>query len=143
MPAVHECRYHVQPTDIDDQGHVNNLEYLKWMQTAAVEHSAVQGWPPERYVEEGSAWVVRSHWIEYQQPAFEGDEIVVRTWVANFKKVLSLRKFQIERPADNTILAIAETNWAYIGTKHRVPRRIPKELIEAFEVIESLPTADE
>jgi len=135
MPQIHEFRYTVQASGIDEQGHVNNLEYLKWMQDAAIEHSSLQGWPPERYVEQGSAWVVRSHWIEYQQPAFEGDEIVVRTWVASFEKILSLRKFRIERPSDQKTLAVAETNWAYIGTKHRVPRRIPVELIESFEVL--------
>ena len=135
MPQIHEFQYTVQASDIDEQGHVNNLQYLKWMQDAAIEHSSLQGWPPERYIEEGSAWVVRSHWIEYQQPAFEGDEIVVHTWVTGFEKILSLRKYRIERAADKTILAIAETNWAYIGTKHRVPRRIPAELIASFEVL--------
>ena len=135
MPKIYEYIHTVQEAEIDGLGHANNLEYLKWMQSAAIEHSSTQGWPPERYLEIGAGWVVRTHFIEYLQPAYAGQEIVVRTWVANFKKVTSLRKYTIVRLEDDTILAEAETNWAFIGTKHRVPRRIPAELSGSFELV--------
>src|SRR5579859_4489238 len=84
MPAVFEFPLRVTSADLDGViRHVNNLVYLKWMQSAAVAHSAVQGWPAERYQELGAGWVVRSHHIEYLQAAFDDDEIIVRTWVAN------------------------------------------------------------
>jgi acyl-CoA thioester hydrolase len=120
---------------IDGQGHASNLEYLRWMQDAAVAHSAAQGWPPERYLEIGAGWVVRSHWIEYLQPAFAGDEVTVFTWVADFRKVRSLRKYKIVREVDEAVLARAETDWAFIGLEHRVPRRVPRELVEAFIIV--------
>ena len=133
MPAVFQWSHTVTADEIDGQGHVSNLEYLRWMQSAAVEHSAAQGWPTERYEEEGSAWVVRTHFIEYQAPAFEGQNIVIDTWVTGFEKITSLRKYRIRRSDDDALLAIAETNWAYIGRKHGVPRRIPQELKDSFE----------
>lgn len=132
MPAVFFWEHTVCEDEIDAQGHVNNLEYLKWMQSAAVAHSTEQGWTPERYVEEGSAFVVRSHSIEYLAPAFAGQPLIVETWVTGFQKVTSLRKYLIRRPDDDKLLAQAETNWAYIGRKHGVPRRIPQELIDSF-----------
>lgn len=140
MPAVYHWTHTVTADSIDEQGHVNNLEYLRWMQSAAVAHSSVQGWPPDRYVEEGSAWVVRTHFIEYLVPAFEGDDVRVETWVTGFQKVTSLRRYRIVRASDDKLLANAETNWAYIGRKHGVPRRIPQELIESFEPV---PDADQ
>lgn len=133
MPAVFFWEHTVLEDEIDGQGHVNNLEYLKWMQSAAVAHSAAQGWPAERYEQEGAAWVVRTHFIEYLAPAFAGQNVIVETWVTGFQKVTSLRKYVIRRPDDGSLLAKAETNWAYIGRKHGVPRRIPKELIGDFE----------
>jgi acyl-CoA thioester hydrolase len=133
MPAVFFWEHTVREEEIDEQGHVNNLEYLKWMQSAAVAHSTEQGWSPERYVEEGSAFVVRSHAIEYLAATFAGQNIVVETWVTGFQKVTSLRKYLIRRPDDDALLARAETNWAYIGRKHGVPRRIPQELSDSFE----------
>ncbi|MGZ0169887.1 MAG: hypothetical protein ACKVHE_10045 [Planctomycetales bacterium] len=46
------------------------------MQSAAVAHSSEQGWSPERYADEGSAFVVRSHSIEYLAPSYAGQSIV-------------------------------------------------------------------
>jgi len=135
MPAIYCHSHRVVPEEIDELGHVNNLHYLKWMQTAAVAHSAAQGWPTQRYRDLGTAWVVRSHQIEYRQPAFVGDELEIRTWVSDFRKVTSLRKYQVYRPKDATVLAIGETQWAFLGLSPYAPRRIPPELAEAFSLV--------
>jgi len=138
MPAVLEFPLRVTVADLDGViKHVNNLVYLKWMQSAAVAHSAAQGWPAERYQELGAGWVVRSHYIEYLQAAFDDDEIVVRTWVANLKKVTSLRRFQIVRTSGGkeALLAIAETDWAFIHFATHQPKRIPPEVASAFEIV--------
>lgn len=135
MPAVYHYEHLVNDAEIDAQGHVNNLEYLRWAQSAAIAHSAAQGWPMEKYREMGAGWVVRSHRIEYFQSSFVGDRIVVQTWVSNFQKIQSLRKYRIVRPADEALLAVAETNWAFVEFKHGAPRRIPGELAASFEVV--------
>ena len=135
MPAIFEFPHTVQPEEIDGQGHVNNIEYLRWLQDAAVEHSAAQGWTTERYRATGAVFVVRSHLIEYLQPAFVGDELKVVTWVSNFGKITSLRKYLVVRPSNNTVLVKAQTNWAYISWPQRTPKRCPPELVEAFVVV--------
>ncbi len=135
MPAVFEYRLTVAEQAIDGQGHVNNLEYLRWMQEAAIAHSDAQGWSSERYRRFGAGWVVRSHKIEYLQAAFAGDQIVVYTWVADFRKVRSLRKYKIVRVSDGVTLARAETDWTFFAYQSRVPRRIPPEVAEAFVVV--------
>jgi acyl-CoA thioester hydrolase len=140
MPAIHEYRHTVTDRDIDQLRHANNLSYLHWMQAAALEHSAAQGWPTEAYQALGAGWVVRSHHIDYLQPAFEGDSIVVRTWVADMKKVTSLRRYEILRPeADaSVVLARAATDWAFVRFSTGVPQRIPPEVAGAFEVVETV-----
>lgn len=135
MPAIFTYELTVAQAAIDEQGHVNNLEYVRWMQEAAIAHSAAQGWTAARYLEIGAGWVARSHWIEYLQPAFAGDPIVVYTWVANFRKIRSLRKYKMVRTSDLVVLAVAETDWAFIGLEHRVPRRVPSEVADAFIVV--------
>ena len=135
MPAIYDHPHVVHDDEIDALGHVNNLSYLKWMQDAAIAHSTAQGWSTQRYLEIGSGWVVRSHAIDYRQPAFAGQEIVVRTWVSNFRNIRSLRKYKIIRPDDNTVLALAQTDWAFIGYEHLVPRRVPPEIVAAFELV--------
>ncbi|MFQ5731117.1 MAG: acyl-CoA thioesterase [Planctomycetaceae bacterium] len=137
MPAVFEHHLTVREDEIDPQGHVNNLEYLKWMQDAALAHSAAQGWTGERYFEIGGGWVARKHVIEYLHPAFAGQPVVVKTWVASFHKIRSLRKYRIVRPETDgeILLAKAETEWAFIGLERHVPRRIPVEVSSAFEIV--------
>jgi len=135
MPAIFTYELTVSEAAIDGQGHVNNLEYVRWMQEAAIAHSIAQGWPAARYEEIGAGWVARSHWIEYLQPAFAGDPVVVYTWVANFRKIRSLRKYKMVRTSDQAVLAVAETDWAFIGMEQRVPRRVPPEVAQAFIVV--------
>ena len=120
--SVFVFEHDVREDEIDALGHVNNLAYLKWMISAAVAHSSACGWTTERYLDSGGGWVVRSHKIEYFNSAVANDRISVRTWIAGFKKVTSLRRYRIVRDSDQTLLAQAETNWAFIGFEHRVSR---------------------
>ena len=133
MPAIYQHPISVTPAAIDRQGHANNVEYVRWMQDAAVAHSVAQGWDAARYAEIGGTWFVRSHHIEYLQPASEGDALTVRTWVATLDRVRSLRRYRIERDGD--LLARAETEWVWIDAIRGRPRPIPAEVAEAFEVV--------
>ena len=135
MPAIYHHRLQVQDNEIDELQHANNAAYVNWMQAAAIAHSTAQGWPSERYWNASYAWVARSHMIEYLQPALAGDQLVVRTWVADMQRVSSLRRYEIRRETDDTILARAETRWAFINLKTRKPVRIPQEVQADFQVV--------
>ena len=135
MPALFEYRHKVLVSEIDELGHVNNLAYLRWMQSAAIAHSTAQGWSGPAYRELGSGFVVRRHEIEYRQPAFVDDDIAVRTWVADMRKMTSLRRYEIARPADGVLLAVASTNWAFIDFATGRLNRIPPQVSSAFELV--------
>ena len=135
MPRVFEHFHTALAEEIDQLGHVNNLAYLRWMLSAAAGHSSVQGWTTERYQQLGAAWVVRSHEIKYLASAFEGERIVVRTWVADLKHFSCLRKYKIVRVSDHVLLASATTEWAFVDTKTGTLKRIPAEVLDAFEVV--------
>lgn len=135
MPAIYEHHLTVSPGEIDRMGHVNNLVYMSWMQAAAVAHSAAQGWNADRYEQLGSGWVVRSHEIKYVEPAYDGQPIIVRTWVADMTRVSSTRRYRIVRAADDALLAKAATRWAFINFATGTLARIPAEVIESFELV--------
>ena len=73
-----EMRITIDPGDIDQMGHVNNVVYLRWVQDVAVAHwlAAAPTVDLDKLL-----WVVIRHEIDYKQPAFLGDEIIARTWV--------------------------------------------------------------
>jgi len=131
---VHELT--VTEADIDRVGHVNNRAYLRWMEEAALAHSSANEWPPQRYDEVGFGWVAKSHFIEYLKPAFLDEDILVRTWVSGFKRASSVRRYRIERPQDDVVLAIAETNWAFVNLKTLAPARIPAEVADCFTPVD-------
>lgn len=135
MLPVYEHHHAVAPEEIDSQGHANNVAYVNWMQDAAVAHSRARGWTDARYHAMGQGWVARSHWIEYRQPAMPGDRIIVRTWVATMTKVTSTRRYRILREGNGDLLAVAETNWAFIDYTTGRPCRIPAEVVASFQLV--------
>jgi acyl-CoA thioester hydrolase len=139
MPEIYEHRHTVRPDEIDRQGHANNVVYVRWMQDAAMAHSAAQGWPDERYVQAGFGWVVRWHRIEYLQPAFAGDQLLIQTWVSTMQKVMSLRCYRFLRTGDSAPLATAETMWAFVDNAHGRPARILPAVAAAFSVVADPP----
>jgi acyl-CoA thioester hydrolase len=132
--ALFDYPHTVTREDIDELGHAGNFHYIKWTQRAAIAHSTANGWPAERYFELGAGWVVRSHKIIYLKPAFEGDELLVRTWVASARAASSVRMYEIGKPGGET-LARAETEWAFINYKKQRPVRIPPEVARCFEIV--------
>ena len=135
MPAIFEHTQPVLPSDIDGIGHVNNLVFVRWLQDAAVAHSAAQGWPGSAYHQLGKGWVVRSHFVEYLGPAFENDLITVRTWVSEMKRATSARRYHIFRGPDRILIGRAETQWAFVSFSSLMPCRVPDEVTQAFEVV--------
>ena len=118
---------------MDENRHANNIAYVRWMQEAAIQHSAICG--ATRLAQSlGATWVIRTHRIEYLSPAFAGDAITVETWVANFRKVRSLRRYKFIRAADQTVLAEAETDWVFVDAATGRPRAIPGEIRKVFGV---------
>ena len=136
MPAIYEHALVVSAEEIDRLGHVNNLVYMSWLQAAALAHSAAQGWTAERYEQMGCGWVVRAHQIKYLQPAYVGESIVVRTWVADMKKVASTRRYRVLRAADQALLASAMTEWAFVDYTSGTLKRIPDEVWRSFELVD-------
>lgn len=115
---------------IDENGHVNNVAYVQWMQDTAVEHySSIGG-----VIAQGpnATWVIREHRIEYFLPAFEGEEIEIRTWVENIRRVRSLRKYEFVRKSDGKTLVKGETDWVFVDTSTGRPLAIPDHVSQVF-----------
>ena len=132
LSDVFELHYEVVKTDIDANNHVNNLEYLRWTLRAAHAHSKFVGWSSDRFREYGAGFIVRSHNIKYRLPALLGDQVTIKTWVKEFNKVSSIRKYQIIRSSDGRRLADAETNWVFVDHETTGLTPIPDEVREAF-----------
>src|SRR5215510_15005858 len=102
LSSVYSKTITIPQSAIDENGHVNNVIYVQWMQDIAVEHySSIAGIEIQGL---DGTWVVREHKIEYLLPAFVGEEIEIKTWVENVRRVRSLRKYEFIRKADRQTL---------------------------------------
>jgi acyl-CoA thioester hydrolase len=134
---VYRHRFTVPASAVDENGHVNNVVYIQWMQDVATLHfSAVGGTGLMRAA--GATWVVRSHNIEYLLPLFAGEEVTVLTWVVNFRRVRSLRRYRFLRTADGTLLAKGETDWVFVDNASGKPCRIPDGITGLLPLLEDI-----
>jgi len=141
MEAIYRIEIIVPAEAVDRNRHVNNVAYVQWMQDAAIQHSAATGCT--RMTEAiGATWVARMHRIEYLSPAFAGEAITVLTWVADFRRVRSLRRYKFIRAADQKVLAQGETDWVFIDVSTGRPRGIPGGIANLFELVPDEPDND-
>jgi acyl-CoA thioester hydrolase len=119
----------VLPDDIDEQNHVNNTVYLRWVQDVATAHWRALASPN---VQENIAWVVLRHEIDYKTPAFFGDEVVLRTWVGKASRLTFERFTEIRRNRDRQLLSKARTLWCPINVQTSRPMRVSGEVRAKF-----------
>lgn len=119
--------FFVAAEDIDEQGHVSNIAYLRWIQDVAVAH---WNYAASEEMIAGYSWIVVRHELDYLLQAFEMEEITVTTWVGAWTRVTCERFTEIRR--DSGLLVRGRTVWCMIDREKRRPARISSELISRF-----------
>lgn len=119
--------FKVEAGDIDAQGHVNNVAYVRWIQDVAVAHwfSVTDEAARERY-----AWVVLRHEIDYKKQSFAGEEVTVATWVGEPTRISWERFTEIRRGDD--LLVKARSVWCLLDSRTLKPMRITPEMIDSL-----------
>lgn len=105
---------------------------LRLLESLATEASTALGYPPEWYVAQGSAWLVREMHIALGDLPTIGDELLLGTWLSEWRKVQAFREYAIWRPGSKTLIARARARWAYVDRYRGVPLRVPAEMVERF-----------
>jgi acyl-CoA thioester hydrolase len=127
--APFEMTVSVLPEDIDEQNHVNNTVYLRWVQDVATAHWQAVASPEAR---ERIGWVVLRHEIDYKHPAGVGDKILLRTWVGKATRLTFERFTEIRRNGEEQLLSNARTLWCPINAQTGRPMRVPPEVRAQF-----------
>jgi acyl-CoA thioester hydrolase len=121
----------VLPGDIDEQNHVNNTVYLRWVQDVATAHWRAVASPE---AQKAIAWVVLRHEIDYKAPATLGDEMVLLTWVGKATRLTFERFTEIQRNRDGRLLSEARTLWCPINVQSGRPVRVSAEVRAQFSI---------
>lgn len=116
---------------IDANGHANNVEYLRWMQDAAIAHANSSGGTAAARAL-GGTWFARNHFIEYLHPANEGEELVVLTWIETTSRSTSFRRYRIFSRETGRLLARGDTTWVFVNAQTGKPRSIPDSVRSCY-----------
>jgi len=117
----------IVPDDIDFMGHVNNANYLRWVQQAVVAHwNAVA--PPSAVA--AHLWVALTHTITYRRPAFLDDKLVANVVVEQVKGARAFYRTLIKR--GETVLAEVKSTWCCLDAATSRPARLAPDIIQRF-----------
>jgi acyl-CoA thioester hydrolase len=132
MPLTYTRRFRVRYYECDAFGHLNNANYLRYMQETAFDASAAAGFDLAEYNRIGKYWLIRETDIEYLRPVFYGDTIEVKTWVMDFHRVRSRRAYEFTRESSSELVARAVTDWVLLDRQTERPTRVTNEMKNAF-----------
>ena len=128
-PEIYKKQLVVENRHLDKQKHVNNVEYVQWVQDVAEEH-----WEARASTEQKSSviWVVVKHEINYKKEAFLGDNISLQTYVDEVTHVTSIRHVIIKNTDTDKVLAKAKTTWCLLDANTKKPVKISEALKSVF-----------
>ena len=129
MSKTHQYNLQVNKEHLDELDHVNNVQYLHWVQEISGAH-----W--KSLIEKDSCfygiWVVRSHKIDYKRPAKLYDWLTLKTHVASTEGFLSQRIVKIYLKDTTTIVAQCNTQWCYLNSESMELETIPEKVFQLF-----------
>lgn len=132
-PHPHIVAMTVGHESIDVMGHANNVEYLRWLEHVAWDHSNVLGLDWAAYQRLDRAMVARRTELEYLAPAFEGDDLLIATWIVeNDGRVSITRQYQLVRPKDGKTLLRGKTQWVCVAISSGALKRMPPEFVTGY-----------
>jgi acyl-CoA thioesterase FadM len=105
------------------------------LQAAAVDGSSAVGWPPERYVAEGCAFIVRSMTVRHHAATRFGDELSADTWVSTMRRdTFTTREIRVSGPRG--LVVAATQQWVHVAAPRLRPGRASQALLDALQVVQ-------
>ena len=121
-------------TTSEEIPHVNNAEYVRWIDRTAELATDAAGLTREILLASQRMWFVARHEINYRGESFVGDNLLIATWISDYSRITAVRQTVVYRPADGKRILDAPTRWAYVNLETRRPVRMEQDVIDRFPV---------
>lgn len=123
----HHHIINISPDHIDFMGHVNNANYLNWVQDAVIAHW--EKFAPSQAVTD-HLWVALKHEIIYRRPAFLEDDIIAEVILEKIHGARAFYNTVIRRGEE--VVAEITSSWCCVDAVSQRPVRIAKEIAAHF-----------
>ena len=126
---TYETTLQVTKDHLDELNHVNNVQYVHWVQNIAKAHWQAAA---SKAIQNKYFWVLITHFIEHKAEALLNDLIHVKTYIAKNEGATCIRIVEILNKTTNKLLAKSETKWCFIASQSKRPTRITPEIVNLF-----------
>lgn len=124
----------VQKSEIDGFGHVNNANYIQWLDQVHWSHLSVMGISDDDILATKCGFVVHKTEVTYHAPLCEGERLSVGTAIVNFDSAFRLkRQFQLVRHRDKVTVLGGTIQYVAIDLTTGKPKRVPHSFATAIE----------
>ena len=121
---VTKCSLRVRTYECDSYGHVNNANYLNYLEFARYEFLRDVGFDYESMVKAGYGVYIARIEIDYKKPAVTDDVLEITSWAIKKGAVSGALAQEIRRGDD--LLVEAKVTWAFVDSKG-LPAKIPAQ----------------
>ena len=119
-----ECKLTVRTYECDSYGHVNNANYLNYLEYARHEFLRDVGFNYQSMIKAGYGIYVARVEIDYVKPALADDDLLIKSWSLKKGAVSGIIGQEIWRK--DVLLARAKVTWAFVDSKGQ-PTKVPPE----------------
>ena len=137
-PTPFQCVIEVKDEHTSTEiNHINNIEYLRWIDKAAQLHCDAFGWERSKLLDSGVMWFVARHEIDYRAEASTNDCLRLTTWVDDVRKVKSWRSTYIHaHGVKPKVICHCKTLWVLVDLQTRKPTSVPADMANALQPLQ-------
>lgn len=109
MGLIYEKQIVVTEEHIDSNNHVNNVQYVKWVEEIAGEH-----WNSVKHKTNNphDIWMLLDHHIQYKKQVYLGETVTIKTYPKKTEGIRQPRK--VEFYSNNQLVVDSLTLWVLI-----------------------------
>ncbi|MDG4651105.1 acyl-CoA thioesterase [Chryseobacterium arthrosphaerae] len=130
MNLMYEKQIKVTEEHIDGNNHVNNVQYVHWVEEAAAEHWELLKHKTE-YADD--AWMLLDHHIQYKKQVYLNDIITVRTYPMPPEGAKQPRK--VEFYCNDELVVDSSTLWILFDPETKKLKRLESNWLEKLSGI--------
>lgn len=112
----------IKPIHLDGNNHVNNVQYVHWVEEVAAEHWDILKFKTD-YAND--YWMLIDHHIEYKKQVYLNDILTVKTYPEAPEGIRQPRK--VEFYCDDILVVNSRTVWLLIDEKTRRIKRLEND----------------
>ncbi|MDF2832435.1 acyl-CoA thioesterase [Chryseobacterium indoltheticum] len=119
MSLIFEKQIKITEEYIDLNNHVNNVQYVKWVEEIAAEH-----WDSVKHKLDfpDDIWMLLDHHIQYKKQVYLGDLITVKTYPKPPEGIRQPRK--VEFYCNDVLVVDSLTLWVFIDKNTQKIKRL-------------------